>query len=193
MSRKIDTTGTEDKKSETKLDLQEAQAIIESLLFVSDRPLPASKLESLVEGLDRPMLYECIQSIRNRLDGSHSPIEVREVGGGFQLATRPKYAPWIRKLHGVKEESALSKAALETLAVIAYKQPITRAEIEAIRGVNVTGLLKTLLERRLIKIAGHANAVGKPMLYRTTPEFLVYFGLKNIQDLPSMDELKEML
>jgi segregation and condensation protein B len=115
-----------------------------------------------------------------------------EVAGGYQLTTKQECAPWIRRLEEIRTASRLSKPALETIAIIAYKQPITRPEIEEIRGVDTAGVIKTLLERRLIKIAGRREAVGRPLLYGTTKEFLEYFGLRDLSGLPSLKEFKEV-
>jgi segregation and condensation protein B len=129
--------------------------------------------------------------IDERLREYEFPYQVREVGGGYVLSTKPDYAPWIRKLYAPKTKTAkLSQAALETLAVVAYKQPVTRAEIEGIRGVNVDSTLKTLLEKRLVEIVGYKDVIGKPATYGTTGEFLLHFGLNTLTDLPSIEELR---
>jgi segregation and condensation protein B len=115
-----------------------------------------------------------------------------EVAGGYQLATRPENVSWIRKFKSVKVSAKLSKPALETLAIVAYKQPITRMEVEAIRGVNIGGIMRNLMERRLVKIVGKKDVPGKPMLYGTTLEFLQYFGLKDLSALPTLKEFQEL-
>jgi segregation and condensation protein B len=114
------------------------------------------------------------------------------VAGGYQLATRPENAAWIRKFRSVKVSSKLSKPALETLAIVAYKQPITRSEVEAIRGVNIGGIMRNLMERRLVKIVGKKDVPGKPMMYGTSLEFLQYFGLKDLSALPTLKEFQEL-
>lgn len=166
-------------------------AILEVLLLVSDKPLSIPKIRDLLDGVSQKKIREVISNIQQRLADSDFPFQVREVGGGFVLSTLPEYAEWIRKLYAPKVKSAkLSQAALETLAVIAYKQPVTRAEIEAIRGVNVDSTLKTLLDKRLAEIVGYKDVIGKPATYGTTSEFLLHFGLKSLSDLPSIEELR---
>jgi segregation and condensation protein B len=173
------------------LSNEELRSIIEVLLLVSDRPLPVKKIQEVVEGIGAKQVHEIIIQIRERLRENDFPYQVREVGGGFVLSSLPEFAPWIRKLYSPKAKaSKLSQAALETLAVIAYKQPVTRGEIEAIRGVNVDSTLKTLLEKRLCEIVGYKDVIGKPATYGTTSEFLLHFGLSNLADLPSIDELR---
>jgi segregation and condensation protein B len=115
-----------------------------------------------------------------------------EVAGGHQLATRPENAAWVRKFKSVKVSSKLSRPALETLAIVAYKQPLTRTEVEAIRGVNIGGIMRNLMERRLVKIVGKNDVPGKPMMYGTSIEFLQYFGLKDLSALPTLKEFQEL-
>jgi segregation and condensation protein B len=121
-----------------------------------------------------------------------SGILLAEVAGGFQLATRPELFEWIRKFKTVKTTTRLSRPALETLAIVAYKQPITRSEVEAIRGVNIGGIMRNLMERRLVKIVGKKDVPGKPMMYGTSLEFLQYFGLKDLSALPTLKEFQEL-
>jgi len=170
-----------------------ARPVIEALLFAADRPLSVSRLTELIGGVPLGTVHEAVQEICRDYNLNGRSIMLREVAGGFQFYTKPQYAPWLRRLYNVKSSNRLSPAALETLAIVAYKQPITRAEIEVIRGVNVSGLLNTLLERRLIKISGHEDTIGKPLLYRTTNEFLSHFGLADIRDLPPISSLSEMV
>lgn len=162
--------------------------IIESVLFAAATPV---SLRRLVEILDGPTAKE-VQAALARLAQHYAPgqrgIQLREVAGGYQLRTARENAEWVRAVFRDKP-ARLGRAALETLAIVAYKQPATRAEIEAIRGVDVDGVLSTLLGRRLIKISGRKEAVGRPLLYGTTPEFLEAFGLKDLHELPSLKEL----
>ena len=167
-------------------------SIVEALLFVSEGPLSVDKLVQVIEGMDRAAVCQLMEELRIRFNSNGGPVFLREVDGGFQLCTRPKYAPWIKKLSSVRANSKLSRAALETLAIVAYKQPVTRAEIESVRGVCCAGVLALLLERRLVRIAGRQDAPGKPLLYRTTPEFVRHFGLRSLKDLPKISELKEL-
>jgi segregation and condensation protein B len=170
----------------------DVSSIIEALLFVSDEPLSVDKLLEVFDGVDRGAMCQIVEELRVRFNGNGKPFVLREINGGFQLCTDPKYAPWIKKLSSVRGNSKLSRAALETLAIVAYRQPVTRAEVESIRGVSCSGVLSSLLDRKLIRIAGRHDAPGKPLLYRTTQEFMQHFGLRSIKDLPRISELKEL-
>ncbi len=170
----------------------DVSSIIEALLFVSDEPLSVDKLLEVFDGVDRGTLCQILEELRVKFNSNGKPFVLREVNGGLQLCTDPRYAPWIKKLSSVRANSKLSRAALETLAIVAYKQPVTRAEIESVRGVSCTGVIASLLDRKLIRIAGRHDAPGKPLLYRTTAEFLQHFGLRSVDDLPRISELKEL-
>jgi len=168
----------------------EVKRIIEALLFITDRPLSAvvikDTLGESIQGLDAEQL---VKEIEADYVQRNSPMELRFVAGGWQFATRKEYSPWIRRLYREKATLRLSPSALETLAIIAYKQPITRAEIEEIRGVETSGVIETILERKLVKILGRKETIGRPLLYGTTQEFLRHFGLSNLGELPSIEEL----
>jgi len=170
----------------------DVSSIIEALLFVSDEPLSVDKLLEVFDGVDRGTVCQILEELRVKFNSNGKPFVLRDVNGGLQLCTDPRYAPWIRKLSSVRGASKLSRAALETLAIVAYKQPVTRAEIESVRGVTCTGVIASLLDRKLIRIAGRHDAPGKPLLYRTTAEFLQHFGLRSVDDLPRISELKEL-
>ena len=177
----------------TELADEQLRSIMEALLLVSDRPLSAAKIQEVVEGLSKKKIIEVIEQVRKHFADNGFPFQVREVANGYLLSTAPDYAPWVRKFYAPKLKiSKLSQAALETLAVIAYKQPVTRAEVEAIRGVNIDSTLRTLLEKRLVEIVGYKDIIGKPATYGTTNEFLLQFGLKALSDLPSINELRGM-
>jgi len=167
-------------------------SIVEALLFVSDGPLSVDKLVQVLEGVDRAGVCQLVEELRIRFNSNGGPVVLREIDGGFQLCTHPRYAPWVKRLSSVRTNSKLSRAALETLAIVAYKQPVTRVEIESVRGVSCAGVLALLLEKRLVKIAGRQDAPGKPLLYRTTTEFVRHFGLRSLKDLPKISELKEL-
>jgi len=171
---------------------QEAKPIIEALLFVSPEPVSVERLQEVLEGMDRARIQSLLEIIANGYEQSGHGLQLVEVAGGYQLTTKQECAPWIRRLDEIRTASRLSKPALETIAIIAYKQPLTRAEIEEIRGVDTSGVIKTLLERRLIKIVGRREAAGRPLLYGTTKEFLEYFGLRDLSGLPSLKEFKEV-
>lgn len=173
------------------LGRDESRRALYALLFVSDRPVSAVRLSEALGDMDSDIVANLLEELKAELNGREElPYELHEIAGGYQLATKPVFAPYIRRFLQVKKSGRLSKALLETLAVIAYKQPVTRAEVEAIRGVSVSYAFDQLQEKRLIKISGIAELPGRPKLYRTTDEFLVSFGLKSIKELPSLDELR---
>lgn len=167
---------------------------IEALLFASDQPLPLARLQELLTHVTR----DEIETALGDLDAAYAADDARafrlmKVAGGWQLATKTEMAEVVRRLFTTKRRVRLTKAALESLAIIAYKQPTTRPEIDAIRGVASGGVIETLLERNLIQIAGRSEGVGRPLLYGTTAEFLQYLGLDSLTDLPSLEELERML
>ncbi len=167
--------------------------IIESLLFASDTPVTLDKLKDILEGPGKKEIRNSISDLQKIYNDSGSAIDVAELAGGFQLVSREEYAPYLQKLYRGRIAQRLTHRALETLAIIAYKQPITKQEMESIRGVNVDGVVKTLLERNLIKIEGRQKAPGNPLLYGTSKFFLQYFGLNTIEDLPKLKEIDELL
>jgi len=164
--------------------------IIEALFFVSEKPITLENLRQALDGLDDTEITGAIEELREDYTREGHSFNIAELAGGYQIVTNPEFAPWIGKLFK-QEESRLSNPALETLAIIAYKQPLTRSEIEKIRGVNVEGVLKTLLEKNLIRIRGRKDAPGKPIAYGTTDEFLKHFGLKGLEQLPLLKEFSE--
>lgn len=164
------------------------KALLEALLFLSGDPVMPSTLKA-VSGLDDGEIKRLMDEIITDYTARDGGILIAEIAAGYQMITNPDYAAWIRKFDSTMVSNKLSAAALETLAIIAYKQPMIKAEVEQIRGANSDGVVKTLLDRRLIKIVGKKEAPGKPMLYGTTNEFLQYFGLKNITELPTLREL----
>jgi len=175
------------------MEFSELKAAVEALLFVSDIPVSIKRLrEVLGEEVEHGELRDAVSSLLIEYDSPGRGVRISELAGGYQITTRPEYAQYVKKLQKIKPPK-LSSQALETLAIIAYRQPLIRAEIEAIRGVNADGVIKTLMERRLIKIAGRQDVPGKPIMYATTQEFLLYFGLKDLSSLPSMRELEREL
>jgi len=169
----------------------EAKRIIEALLFASEKPVSINDMTSVLEELDSRLVRDLVYELRAEYEAQNRSFAVVEVAGGFQLATDPYYAPWIKKLHGKARTARLSMPALETLAIIAYKQPITKSEIEAIRGVNIEGVIENLLEKNLIRTCGRKEAPGRPFVYATTDEFLIHFGLKSLEELPKLKEFTE--
>ncbi|MHB2025176.1 MAG: SMC-Scp complex subunit ScpB [Elusimicrobiota bacterium] len=175
---------TEEKKS---MDRPQAKRIVECLLFITEQPLSAAKICQCAGIKDEALIAELVAEIRSEIEARNSAVMLAEVAGGYQMATRPEFAPNVRKLFSDRMTMKLSRAAHETLSIIAYKQPLTRAEIEEIRGVDVIAALETLLEKRLVKVVGRRETVGRPLMYGTTPDFLKRFGLKNLEDLPSLE------
>ncbi|HEX4952367.1 MAG TPA: SMC-Scp complex subunit ScpB [Thermoanaerobaculia bacterium] len=170
------------------------EAALEAILFVSAEPIPKERLLEIFEADERAEAAEALAAVIARYQADEGRgVLAEEVAGGLRLATRPDLGPWLRRFYEVRGSAKLSMAALETLAIVAYRQPITAPEIQELRNVNPSGVLRTLLERRLIKIAGRKPVVGNPMLYRTTKEFLVHFGLQNLKELPPLEELEEAL
>ena len=160
---------------------------LEGLLFITDRPLSAGELCKLVNVRDQDRIVAAVEELRRELEDRNLGYRLIAVAEGWQMATRPELAPYMRKLFSDRATMRLSTAAQETLSIISYKQPLTRAEIEEIRGVEVIAALETLLEKRLIKVVGRKETVGRPLMYGTTMEFLRHFGLRSLEDLPPLD------
>lgn len=169
----------------------EIRAVLEALLFVAPEPLSVDRMAELFDGVAREEVSEALIEVRDELEVRDSGLLLVEVAGGWQMVTRPQYAAWVRRLLS-KAPARLSRAGLETLAIIAYRQPITRAEVEQVRGVDCGGSIKTLLERRLVRMLGRMDVAGRPIMYGTTQEFLQYFGLKDLGQLPSLKEFQDM-
>jgi segregation and condensation protein B len=167
---------------------KEKKSLVEALLFVSGDPVTLSTLKNTTDVPEndlKQMLDELIIEYKQRDSG----ILIMEIANGYQMITNPLYSQWLKKFTNTNTSSKLSMPSLETLAIIAYKQPIIKAELEHIRGVNSDGVIKTLLDKRLIKIMGRKEVPGKPLLYGTTQEFLQYFGIKDLTELPTLKEL----
>lgn len=165
--------------------------IIEALLFVAEEPLSATKIAQVLTGIDGRGVRQLIDQLRTEYQAEGRAFTIEELAGGFRMLTRARFHPYLKVLFRQPHQPRLSAAALETLAIVAYKQPVNRAEIEAIRGVDSSGVLQRLLDYRLIKIVGRSEELGRPLLYGTTREFLEHFGLRSIRDLPSVEELVE--
>jgi len=170
------------------MDQEKLKSVLECLLFVTNRPLSLSELADIV-GETQENVQALLREISLELENRKSALQVASVAEGFQFATKEGYGYWVKKLFRDQTTIRLSPSALETLSIVAYKQPITRAEIEEIRGVEVIGVLETLIERKLVKVAGRKEAVGRPLLYSTTQHFLRQFNLWKISDLPSLEDL----
>jgi segregation and condensation protein B len=172
--------------------MNELRAALEAILFVSNEPVT---LEALAEALGEKSeeVTRQLEEIKNALDANVGGFTLEQTGGGWRFATRPEHEAVLKKYFARKGESRLSIAALETLAIVAYRQPVTAPEISDIRGVNSTAVLRTLLERHLVRVAGRKEVVGSPFLYRTTREFLIHFGLNDIRDLPRLEEFGDLI
>jgi len=182
--------------------------IVEAILFASQKPVSSEELVALLRGAadsakEEPSMtpfakvhsgdiVEALILLEEEYRNFPRSFELRENAGGWQLVTRPVFSPWLRQLFPENRPARLSAPALETLAIIAYRQPITRADIEAVRGVAVDGVMQTLMDRELVRIAGRSELPGRPLLYETTQFFMEHFGLKNLDDLPNADELRRV-
>ncbi len=168
-------------------------AIVEALIFASDEPISYEMLKSNVEDATIGQIKKIVDALNLEYAQSNRSFYIVELAGGLQMVTREAFAPWIKRLFQKKLKGRLSQAALESLSVIAFKQPVSKTEVAAIRGVNSDGVIKTLLERKLIAISGRDDGPGRPLLYKTTKEFLRYFGINDIKDLPKPREIEELL
>jgi len=171
--------------------MENVKAIIEALSFASDAPLALEKIYIILSGVEKSEIKEALEKLVLEYNERQGGIYLQEVAGGFQFRTRPELSPWVKKLKSTKPHS-LSPAAMETMAIVAYKQPIVKSEIESIRGVDVGAPLKGLLDKKLIRIVGRKDVPGKPIIYGTTRKFLEVFNLKDLLDLPNLRELKEL-
>ncbi len=173
------------------MEREAIKSIIESLLFVADGPLTIQRLGEVLEGAEKEDLRSTLDELQAELENSGRGVRLVEVAGGYQLRTAKVNADWIKKFLGGRP-ARMGRATLETLAIIAYRQPITRAEIEAIRGVDVDGVINTLLDRSLIRAVARKDVPGRPFLYGTTPGFLQLFNLKDLTHLPTLKEMEEI-
>jgi segregation and condensation protein B len=165
----------------------EPVTVLEALLFASDSPIEPERIQEVLDLESKEAARELVNDLVRRLEAEGRALHIVEAGGGFRLVTRPEVAPWLVKLQRSKTRSRLSRPALETLAIIAYRQPVSRPEVDSIRGVNSEGVLDSLLDRRMIRITGRKDSPGRPFLYETTREFLVAFGLRDPSDLPKVE------
>lgn len=168
------------------------KSVIEALLFSSEKPLTLEHLRSALDNLETTEIRKTLEELRNEYETANRGLRVIEVAGGFQMITAPDFAVFLRKLHKERRTERLSKPALETLAIIAYKQPVTKFEIESLRSVNIDGVIKSLLDKDIIRIAGRKKAPGRPFVFATTRKFLEYFGLKSLEELPKMEDFSKL-
>ena len=171
----------------------ELARVVEAVLFAADAPVTLDRLAEIIPDADRSQIRKAVEELSDHYSREEHSFEISGVAGGWQLYCRPVYSKWVRELHKGRMAARLSQAALETLAIVAYRQPIVRTEIEGVRGVDSSGVLATLLRRNLVTIAGRAPGMGRALMYRTTKEFLIYFGLSSISDLPRLEEFAEVL
>lgn len=163
---------------------------LEAALMSIDRPLPAAKLAELLDNVGTKVINQAVEHLNDQYDQSGRSFRIEQLADGLQIITLPQYSAVIGALHKTRTQSKLSPAAMETLAIVAYKQPVLRAQVESIRGVACGEVLRSLMERNMVKIVGRAEELGRPMLYGTTKHFLELFGLANLKDLPKIEELR---
>lgn len=174
------------------MDLSDIKKAIESIIFIADQPVSVDKLSLAFPNVERAQLRKCLKELVQEWEDLNRGFLLSEVAGGFQFRTDPRYSEDISNYNKKIKKFRLSRAALEVTAIIAYKQPVTKVEIEAIRGVDSSGVINVLMERRVIEIKGRKEVIGRPFLYGTTAEFLEVFGLKTLNDLPTLKELDEI-
>ncbi len=174
------------------MDKRELKAILEAVLFVSHEPVTVPRLMSVVGTVSKAEMIQALGMLGHDLDQDGRGLQLVQVAGGYRLVTKQEYAPWLKRLDKAKTAQKLSRSALESLAIIAYKQPLVRAEIEEIRGVETSGVLRTLCERKLVRIVGRKDVPGRPIMYGTTKLFLEHFGLRDLSQLPPLREFKEL-
>jgi len=173
--------------------MENLKEILEALIFISVEPLTVEKMKEVLTEVPEADIAEAIRALVTTYETSGGAIRIIQTAGGYVFSTKPEHDPFVRRLLQIERKKKLSGQALETLSAVAYHQPVTQAEISAIRGVDSTYSLHTLLENKLIKIVGRKEAPGRPLLYRTTEKFLAYFGLNAVEDLPSEEELKKLM
>ena len=173
------------------MEQDKLKSILEALIFASDTPLSMNQLKVILEGVEKAEIESALEGLAADLQAR--AFFLKKAGGGYQFATRPEYSRWIKQMYVGRERNRLTRAALETLSIIAFKQPISRVEVSAIRGVNSDGVIKTLLERKLVTITGRDEGQGRALLFSTTKDFLIYFGIDDLADLPKPKEIEELL
>ena len=185
-----DDNGPAESKSPEAAAAEEAAATVEAILFTSDSPVPAAKIAQIGDLPGQRVVKKSIAALNARYEAVGSAFRIEEIAGGFQMLTCPEYHDVLSRLLKARKDARLSQAAMETLAIVAYRQPILRADIEAIRGVACGEVLRGLMEKQLVKIVGRADVIGRPMLYGSTRRFLEAFGLASLKDLPNVEELR---
>lgn len=174
-------------------DPKKAKLVVEALIFASSKPLTPAEIRKVTKALTVSQIEKIVAELKEDYQKTERCFELLEIAGGYELSTKREFAPWILKIELQRKARQATQSALETLAILAYKQPLTRAEIEALRGVDTSGVLSTLMEKNFIKIVGKKEVPGRPFMYGTTEKFLEHFGLKQLQDLPSIEEIRQMV
>ena len=164
------------------------KSAVEALIFASEKPITVEQIKKVLGDLDTPGINKIIEELMREYETQNRGIRIIEIAGGYQMMTNSNFAPFLKKLFKNRYSDKLSKPALESLAIIAYKQPLTKAEIESLRNVNVDGVMKSLLDKNLIRVCGRKKVPGRPFVFGTTREFLEHFGLKSLADLPKMED-----
>lgn len=175
------------------MDLQYLSSAVEAIILASPEPIPARKVAAVLEEITPAQISQAVAELNERYRAANASFRVREIAGGFQYYIMPEYVGYVEELFARRRKLRLTRPALETVAIIAYKQPVTKAEIEHIRGVASDGVIHNLLEKNMITITGRSETVGKPLQYGTTDEFLKFFGLNKLSDLPKMAEIEELV
>lgn len=175
------------------LDPAYAKQVVEALLFASSKPLTPQEIRRVIKTISPSDITKIIEALAEEFKAQGRSFEILEIAGGYEIATKKEFAPWILKVEMQKKAKQVTQSALETLAILAYKQPITRAEIEELRGVDVSGVITNLVEKGLVKISGRKEVPGRPFLYVTTEKFLEHFGLNSLDDLPDIQEIKQLV
>lgn len=174
-------------------DEQDAKRIIEAILFTASKPVTVADLKRILGGLDDSAIETLVRSLKEEYDREGRSFQIQEIAGGFECASSGRYAPWIVKLERDRQVKHATQSALETLAILAYKQPVTRAEVEELRGVDVSAVLSALVAKHLIKVVGRKEVPGRPFLYGTTEKFLTHFGLNSLTDLPNLSDIQKLV
>ena len=174
-------------------DPQKAKQVVEALIFASSKPLTAGEIRKVTKVLTAGQIEKIAAELKAEYQATGRSFELLEIAGGYEISTKREFAPWILKIELQRKARQATQSALETLAILAYKQPLTRAEIEALRGVDTSGVLNTLMEKNFIRIVGKKEVPGRPFMYGTTEKFLEHFGLKALQDLPSIEEIRQIV
>src|SRR5215475_9787038 len=192
MVQGADSPATNANRPAEGVNQRELKAILEAVLFVSSERVPLARLVSVLGTVNKADVEQALTQLMQDLEQEDRGVQLVQVAGSYRLMTKPDYAPWIKKLEKAKTMQKLSRSALESLAIIAYKQPLVRSEIEQIREVETSGVLRTLLERKLVRIVGRKEVPGRPIMYGTTKFFLEHFGLQDLSQLPPLREFKEL-